>query len=93
MLGLVFLIGCPPGWWWGGDRANLPGCGRLLASLGRPADGNTPDIAFVVQVLGYGLLAVVAGLAAAALAALPPLALDLARGDDPCARYRHRTGR
>lgn len=31
----VWLIGCPGGWWWGGDRSHVPLLGDFLGQLGR----------------------------------------------------------
>ncbi|MBT2545288.1 hypothetical protein J7E99_32465 [Streptomyces sp. ISL-44] len=77
----VFLTGCPSGLWWQGDRANIPLIGDALVGWG---PGTMP---YPTDLIGLMLLTCAALFGAAGTGALWCAAADVARRENPRARY------
>lgn len=78
----VFLSGCPSGLWWRGNRADIPLVGEVLAGWG--PGGTMP---YPTDLIGLMLLTCTALGGAAGIGALWCAAADLARRENPLARY------
>ncbi|MCX4775948.1 hypothetical protein [Streptomyces sp. NBC_01264] len=77
-----FLAGCPSGVWWRGDRANIPLVGKVLDAWGSGA------MPYPTDRIGLLLLMCAALFGAAGTGTLWCAAADVARRENPLARYR-----
>ncbi|MFG2774765.1 hypothetical protein [Streptomyces sp. NPDC048350] len=76
LLAVVFVVGCFPGWWWGGDLNNLPLIGEPVAQAAAEHRG-WPEVPLLF--LACGAILVRRCWYSAA---------DRVRGIDPRLRYR-----
>ncbi|RII06982.1 hypothetical protein DSC45_34710 [Streptomyces sp. YIM 130001] len=81
LVAAVFVVGCVPGWWWGGDLARLPVIGESASAAASERRG-WPWVPVLTMVCG-GLLVRRVWLAVA----------DGVRGVDPRGRYQRRSPR
>jgi hypothetical protein len=91
-LALLFLLGCPSGWWWGGDRSTIPVLGDALGTYGRweHARDDPSMVTLAADLIEWSVLLFAALGTAIVVQLLARTVADLYLGDDPRCRWRRR---